>query len=326
MVIIRFLLTALHLLVISILFGTILNAYIPPRVFGFLNLLSLAFPILIIANVLLLIFWIITWRKRSVIFLLLSLCFITPTRRWINYTSEKKEKPNLKLLSLNGKFGALGDDAIYNYINKQNADIVFLQEFNSDKKPEGFGYSGKNYAYIKIFSKFPISETGLIKTDVNNGLSIYADIKINGKTIRFVNIYMEPFFLEKKMVRPTSDMNRNEEKARKVLHMLIPTFKKHETEINQIKDFINASPYPVIVGGDFNAVPNSYEYYKISESLQDVFLKAGKGSGTSFHDFKFPLKIDHIFASESITPISYKVDRTVRISDHFPVIATFNIK
>ena len=326
MAIIRFLLTVLHLLIIVLLFGTVMNAYIPPSVAGFLNLLSLAFPVLIIANVLLLIFWIITWRKRSVIFLLLSLCFITPTRRWINYTSEKKEKPNLKLLSLNGKFGKMGNDEIYSYIHKENPDVVFFQEFDNKQKPEGYNFAGKNYAYIKIFSKFPISETGLIKTDVNNGLSIYADIKINGKTIRFVNIYMEPFFLEKKMVRPTSDMNRNEEKARKVLHMLIPTFKKHETEINQIKDFINASPYPVIVGGDFNAVPNSYEYYKVSECLQDVFLKAGKGSGTSFHDFKFPLKIDHVFASESITPISYKVDRTVRISDHFPVIATFNIK
>ena len=326
MAIIRFLLTVLHLLIIVLLFGTVMNAYIPPSVAGFLNLLSLAFPVLIIANVLLLIFWIITWRKRSLIFLLLSLCFITPTRRWINYTSGKKEKPNLKLLSLNGKFGKMGNDEIYSYIHKENPDVVFFQEFDNNQKPEGYNFAGENYAYIKIFSKYPISETGLIKTDVNNGLSIYADIKINGKTIRFVNIYMEPFFLEKKMVRPTSDMNRNEEKARKVLHMLIPTFKKHETEINQIKDFINASPYPVIVGGDFNAVPNSYEYYKISESLQDVFLKAGKGSGTSFHDFKFPLKIDHIFASESITPISYKVDRTVRISDHFPVIATFNIK
>lgn len=326
MAIIRFLLTALHLLVIALLFGTILNAYIPPRVFGFLNLLSLAFPILIIADLILLIFWTITWRKRSVIFLLLSLCFITPTRRWVNYTSEKKEKPNLKLISLNGKFGKMGTDEIYSYIHKENPDVVFFQEFDNNKKPEGFNYAGENYAYIKIFSKFPISETGLIKTDVNNGLSIFADIKINGKTIRFVNIYMEPFFLEKKMIRPTGDMNRNEEKARKILHMLIPTFKKHETEINQIKDFIDASPYPVIVAGDFNSVPNSYEYYKVSEGLQDVFLKTGKGSGTSFHDFKFPLKIDHVFASPSIDPISYKVDRSVRISDHFPVIATFNIK
>lgn len=326
MKIIRFLLTILHLIVIGLLFGTIMNAYIPPRVFGFLNLLSLGFPILISFNIVFLIFWIITWKKRAFIFLILSLFFIIPTRRWINFTSTKTETSNLKLISFNGKFGKLGNDEIYDFLNKQNPDVVFFQEYDNKKPLDGFKYFENSYPIVKIQSKYPISESGIVRTDVNNGICIYADIKISGKLIRFVNVYMEPFFLDKKMVKPTKDMDVNEQKAKKVLHMLIPTFKKHQTQIDQIKDFINTSPYPVIVGGDFNAVPNSYEYYKVSEDLQDVFLKVGKGSGTSFHDFKFPLKIDHIFASESIEPISYKVDRSVRISDHFPVIAEFYIQ
>ncbi|SDE75587.1 endonuclease/exonuclease/phosphatase family protein [Epilithonimonas hungarica] len=324
--ILRSILTALHLAVIVLLFGTIMNAYIPPRVFGFLNLLSLGFPLLIIADVLLLIFWIFSWRKRAVVFLILSLFFIIPTRRWINYTPTKKEVPNLKLISFNGKFGKFGDDEIYDYLNQQKPDVVFFQEYDNKKPLDGFGYFENSKPITKIQSKFPIIESGPIKTDANNGVCMFADIKVNNKIIRFVNVYMEPFFLDKKMVKPTNDMDKNEEKARKVLHMLIPTFKKHQTQIDQIKDFINDSPYPVIVAGDFNAVPNSYEYYKVSEDLQDVFLKVGRGSGTSFHDFKFPLKIDHVFASESITAINYKVDRSVRISDHFPVIAEFYIE
>lgn len=324
--IIRLILTGFHLIIIALLFGTIMNAYIPPSVFGFLNLLSLGFPILILINIILLIFWIITWKKRAVVFLILSLFFIIPTRRWINFTPTKTETPNLKLISLNGKFGKLGNDEIYDYLNKQNADVVLFQEYDNKKPLDGFEYFENSYPIVKIQSKFPILEKGLIKTDVQNSLCIFADIKVNDKIIRFVNVYMEPFFLDKKMVKPSKDMDVNEQKAKKVLHMLIPTFKKHQTQIDQIKDFINASPYPVIVAGDFNAVPNSYEYYKVSEDLQDVFIKAGKGSGTSFHDFKFPLKIDHVFASESIEPISYNVDRSVRISDHFPVITEFRIK
>ncbi|WP_312767642.1 endonuclease/exonuclease/phosphatase family protein [Epilithonimonas sp.] len=324
--IIRLILTVFHLIIIALLFGTIMNAYIPPRVFGFLNLLSLVFPLLIIADILLLIFWIFSWRKRAAVFLILSLFFIIPTRRWINYTPTKKETPNLKLISFNGKFGKMGDDEIYDYLNQHKPDVVFFQEYDNKKPLDGFEYFENSKPITKIQSKFPIIESGPIKTDANNGVCMFADIKVNNKIIRFVNVYMEPFFLDKKLVRPTKDMDKNEEKAKKVLHMLIPTFKKHQTQIDQIKDFINDSPYPVIVAGDFNAVPNSYEYYKVSENLQDIFLKVGKGSGTSFHDFKFPLKIDHVFASESIEPISYKVDRSVRISDHFPVIAEFHIK
>lgn len=321
--IIRLILTVFHLIIIALLFGTIMNAYIPPSVFGFLNLLSLGFPILIILNIILLVFWIISWKKRAAIFLVLSLFFIIPTRRWVNFTPTKKETPNLKIISLNGKFGSLGDDQIYDYLNRQNADVVFFQEYDNKKPLDGFQYFENSRPIVKIQSKLPIIESGEVKTDVSTGMCLYADIKVNGKILRFVNIYMEPFFLDKKMVKPSKDMDINEAKAKKVLHMLIPTFRKHQTQIDQIKTFINSSPYPVVVAGDFNAVPNSYEYYKVSEELEDIFLKVGKGSGTSFHDFKFPLKIDHVFASKSITPISYKVDRSVKISDHFPVIVEF---
>lgn len=321
---IRILLTVFHFIIIALLFGMILNAYIPPEVFGFLNLLPLAFPILIIINILLVLFWIFSWKKRAFIFLLLSMFFVVPTRRWINFSLEKKEKPNLKIISLNANFGHFGNDKIYDFLNQQNADIVLFQEYDGKKFLDGFHYSENNYPIVKIQSRFPILESGIVKTAVNTGMCIYADIRINGKIIRFVDVYMEPFFIEKKMIKPNEDMDENEEKMKNViLNQLIPTFKKHQIQISQIKDFVDQSPYPVIVGGDFNAVPNSYEYYRISENMDDAFLTSGNGSGTSFHDFKFPLKIDHIFSSKSIEAISYKVDRSEKISDHFPVLAEF---
>ena len=321
--IIRLILTVFHLIIIVLLFGTIMNAYIPPSVFGMLNLLSLGFPILIIINIILLIFWIISWKKRAVVFLVLSLFFIIPTRRWINYTPTKKETPNLKIISLNGKSGKFGDENIYNFLNDQKADVVLTQEYKSDENLKGFEYFERNFPVVKIQSRFPIVKSDIIETDAKNGRCIYADIKINGKIIRFVNVYMEPFYLQKDMVKPTKDMTVNEEKAKNILHKLVPTFRKHQSQIVPIKGFLDSSPYPIILAGDFNSVPNSYEYYTLSENLEDTFLKVGNGSGTSFHDFKFPIKIDHIFASKSITPISYKVDRSVKISDHFPVIAEF---
>lgn len=321
--IIRLILTIFHLIIIVLLFGTIMNAYIPPSVLGMLNLLSLGFPILMIINILLLIFWIATWKKRAAVFLILSLFFIIPTRRWVNYTPTKKETPNLKIISLNGKSGKFGDENIYSFLNDQKADVVLTQEYKSDQNLKEFEYFERRFPVVKIQSRFPIVESGIVETDAKNGRCIYADIKVNGKIIRFVNVYMEPFYLDKSMIKPTGDMNVNEEKAKSIIHKLVPTFRKHQSQIAPIKGFLDSSPYPIILAGDFNSVPNSYEYYTLSEGLEDTFLKVGKGSGTSFHDFKFPIKIDHVFASKSITPISYKVDRSVKISDHFPVIAEF---
>ena len=324
--VIRFILSIFHTIIIALLFGTMLNAYIPPKVFGGLNFLSLMFPVLMVINLVLLLYWMISWRKRTAVFLALSLFFIIPTRRWINYTSAKNEKPNLKVISLNAKFEFYGADQIRSFIKNENPDVVFFQEYEGMQLADGMHYAENRYPIVKIQSKYPIIESGLVKTDASNGTCIFADVEINQKRIRFIDVYMQPFFLEKKMVKPTKDLDKNEEKVKNLIHMLVPTFRTHQTQIEQIKTFADASPYPVIIGGDFNAVPNSYEYYKISAGLQDDFLKVGKGSGTSFHDYKFPLKIDHIFSSESIEPIRYNVDRSVKISDHFPVIASFYVK
>jgi endonuclease/exonuclease/phosphatase (EEP) superfamily protein YafD len=107
---------------------------------------------------------------------------------------------------------------------------------------------------------------------------------------------------------------------------MVPNFKAHQEQVAAAREAIETSPYPVIMAGDFNSVPNSYEYYHLGKDMKDAFVVAGSGSATSFHDFKFPIRIDYMFTSKEILPISYKVDRSERLSDHFPVIATFKIE
>ena len=104
------------------------------------------------------------------------------------------------------------------------------------------------------------------------------------------------------------------------------SFRLHQDQIAEVRKFINNSPYPIIVGGDFNSVPNSYEYYNVGKGLNDAFMDAGSGSATSFHDYKFPIRIDYLFSSPSIKATKYEVNRNVKVSDHFPVITYFNIK
>ena len=187
-----------------------------------------------------------------------------------------------------------------------------------------YSYKVTDFEIVALNSKTEIIKTEKIAT-TGNGNAFYADIKFEGKIIRVINVYLNPFFFDKKMVKPSEDLEKNKTKFKDVIRKLVPTFKVHQQEIVAIRKAIDQSPYPVILAGDFNSVPNSYEYYKTSEGLKDAFYEAGRGSGTSFHDYKYPLRIDYIFTSESIKPVSYKVDRSVNLSDHFPVIATFKI-
>ena len=305
-----------------------LNAYIPPKVFPLLNLLSLAFPFLMIANLLLCVFWIFSWRKRAFVFLLISTLFLTPVRRWINYSEPKSEKADFKVLTFNNKYNDYGLEEVKNYIKSFNADVIFLQESgysglgNSDF--EEMKYSLHNRR-ISFFSKYQIVEQDTIPL-IDKGKSVYADVIIKGKRIRFINVYLEPFQLHKSMVKPTEDLEENGTKAKSLVRRFMPIFKKHEEQVQILKNFIEKSPYPVILAGDFNSVPNSYEYYTISGVLKDCFLESGKGFGTSFHDYKIPIRIDYVFSSENLKSTYYQVDRSRKLSDHYPVLVKFSLK
>lgn len=313
---------------LCLLAATTLNAYIPPKLFPYLNLLSLAFPFLMIANILLCLFWIFSWKKRALVFLLITTLFLTPIRRWVNYSENKGVQTEFKVVSFNNKVNEFGKEEVENYVNSFDADFVFLQEAGYEKlgnpSLQNLKFTVHN-PIISFYSKYEIIENGSIPF-VSNGDALYADVVVKGKRIRFVNVYLEPFQLHKSMVKPTSDIDENEEKARGLVRKFLPVFKTHQEQVEILKDFIKKSPYPVILAGDFNSVPNSYEYYTISDILQDCFLKAGNGFSTSFHDYKFPIRIDYIFSSKELKPLSYKVDRTRKLSDHYPVMATFSLK
>lgn len=324
----RSIFTVAHVVIVLLLGATMLNAYIPPKVFPLLNLLSLAFPFLIIANLLLCVFWIFSWRKRAFVFLLISTLFLTPVRRWINHSEQKSDNVDFKVLSFNNKVNEYGIKEVENYVSNFNADFVFLQEagYSNLGNPilEQMKYSFHN-PIISFYSRYEIIEKGSIPF-VNNGDAMYADVMVKGKRIRFVNVYLEPFQLHKSMVKPTDDLEENGTKAKSLVRRFMPVFKKHEEQVQILKNFIEKSPYPVILAGDFNSVPNSYEYYTISGVLKDCFLESGTGLATSFHDYKIPIRIDYVFSSENLKSTHYQVDRSQKLSDHYPVLVKFSLK
>ena len=69
------------------------------------------------------------------------------------------------------------------------------------------------------------------------------------------------------MLRPTGDNKINEEKAKILGSRMAESFRIHQDQVAAVREFAQNSPYPVILGGDFNSVPSSYEYYHLSKTL-----------------------------------------------------------
>lgn len=324
MKIIRLVLLICHLGILCLLFGVLLNAYVPPKIFPWFNILSLGFPVLISVYALLTVAWIFMWKKRAFLFMFFGLFFFSATQRWVNYSS-KSDTGDLKIITFNTKGGKFGQKEIEDYINGKNADIVLMQEDgNLDYQFSGLK-KAKERPLSSLYSKYEIVGykeifEGMYSEDFN-AFADYTDLKIGSRTVRVVNVYLQPFKFEKSMVKLNGNSTEDETKVKNIVKKLIPTFKMHQEQIDLIRKYVDNSPYPVILTGDFNAVPNSYEYYHLGKNLQDAFIKAGKGSATSFHDYKYPLRLDYIFTSESIEAVSYKVDYSVKISDHYPVSA-----
>ncbi|NBV30468.1 MAG: hypothetical protein EBR98_02805 [Chitinophagaceae bacterium] len=87
--------------------------------------------------------------------------------------------------------------------------------------------------------------------------------------------------------------------------------------IDQVR---NNSPYPVVLTGDLNDVPNSYTYFKVRGSFKDAFLEKGYGIGRTFRSLSPTLRIDYIFTDPRFSVVQFKREKK-DYSDHYMIVA-----
>ncbi len=197
------------------------------------------------------------------------------------------------------------------------------QSFYSYNYKENF-MSQQHFGII-TFSKYPIINKQYftsVPAEYNSSFQ-YVDIVKNTDTIRVFNIHLQSLrfsptnikYLENISIKSDDDIA----KSKSLLSKFKNGFLKRKVQADKIKAEMDKSPYPVVVCGDFNDVPNSYAYETIGNGLQDAFVKKGVGIGRTFSGIAPTLRIDNIFVDKR-----YSVNQFVRIpkklSDHFPII------
>lgn len=178
---------------------------------------------------------------------------------------------------------------------------------------------------IITFSKYPMLKKQTIKTPPGDYNSIfqYTDMLINGDTVRVFNIHLQSMKLSNDNVNsidsPSIYLRRDVSESKGILSKLKSSFPKRQVQANAVKAQVNKSPYPIILCGDFNDVPNSYAYETIGEGLQNAFEKKGAGVGRTFSEILPTLRIDNIFLDKLFSVLQYTRIKK-RLSDHYPVI------
>lgn len=311
-----------------------LNKIFTPTEIPYFNFISIGFPVLFAFGVLFLLYWLMFSWRHFLLILVLSTGLFYPiylSYPIVQFNKVEDKKADLTVLTYNTH--GFKEEGTKELLINNKADIMFLQEAyegqqKSLKNKEFKNYYSEFYGLLSIYSKYPIIQTKKITPDDNedlNGLAAYADIDLGTDTIRVINVYLEPMYIDKAMVKEIiqSDNSQTAEiSSRKVELKLVKGMQKHQKQLEAIIPYIKSSRYPVILGTDLNSTPVSYEYEKLKKHLHDSYIEIGKGNATTFHGFKFPIRIDYLFHSKEFKPVEGYVIRK-KFSDHYPVIVKY---
>jgi len=309
--------------------------YIPPKSFGFLSVLSLGVPLLILINLLFFIYWLLSVKKQLILSLVVLIIGFQYLNAMYKFTASKKvaDEDNFSIMSYNVRMFNLYkwlpneniEDDIISFIEFEKPDVLSLQEYPRSERIKLEGYEQFNGTYVKsarggqaIYSRFPIINSGSLEFPNTSNNAIFVDILKRKDTIRVYNVH-----LQSARINPEVEALKKES-SENLFKRVSSTFKAQQEQTEMLLEHKSKCPYKVIITGDFNNTAYSYVYNEIRGDFKDAFESAGNGFGRTY-DFKFfPVRIDFILTDRAFTVNGYKT-YDVKLSDHFPIKATLKL-
>ncbi len=347
----------------SLLLG-ILAGNLDPREHELIAFFGLAYPFVLLLNVLIIIFWIL---KGRILFALGTAAIILmgwhPLIATIGFVGESgdgpKSSPDLvRMMTYNvHSFKPYGEannavvkQQMLDVVKKEDPDIICFQEYYTRRKgayaiTDSLKHILKTSDYyfipssqndyeatgLAIFSRYPIVNKGSILFSTNHGgnASIYIDIMVNKQKIRVYNVHLQSIAFDKQdyiyLDKVTQKMDTEIPPAKRIVGMLKTAFLKRSGQVDIMKDHMKTCKTPFLIAGDFNDTPASYAVTQLTKSLHNSFVEQGTGLGRTYNG-KFPnFQIDYISATKTIKVINHRIIQA-KLSDHFPVRSDLRIK
>jgi endonuclease/exonuclease/phosphatase family metal-dependent hydrolase len=227
------------------------------------------------------------------------------------------------------------------YINNLDADVVCLQEVLVYKKEGLFtlpmlcnAMSKYKYTYFDfklynsqrqfgnvVFSRYPLINKETIRYKSKANISSQCDVVVGEDTIRLMVNHLESFHFDDKDLN-IEELKVNNWQNSSFVRKLLRANRLRHKQVGVLQQAIRKSPYPVVAVGDFNSLPISWTYWRLNLGMRDCFAESSFGHyGSTYQRKGIHARIDYIFTSRSIKPISCKAGEA-EFSDHYPVIGT----
>ena len=334
----------------SLLALSYLSMVVNPAKFWLISLAGLFFVPFIILNLFLLIWAFVRRSKAFMIPLLALIPAVFFVGRYAHIKGDDYPETAadnvLKVVSWNvGRFALQAEDSgagsyeecvdsVFEFIKKEDPDIVCLQEFSTRNsrqvrqqlKKLMKGYSAEYYIYTGsgrsfgnvTLSKLPVKNRGVIKFDGSTNLAIFTDYESGGRQFRVYNCHFESYNISfSGIVRAL--LEKDKDVVTETGVKMKRSITRRPKQVDQVFNDIEDCPVEAFVCGDFNDNPMSYTYYRMMHDRQDTFVQAGDGFGATYARLWPLLRIDYILCPKSMTVLSHETPH-VDFSDHYPVI------
>lgn len=319
----------------------LLSAFAAPHIssenFSFLAFFSLVVPLLVGVNGLFFLYWAIRRKRQFLLsFAILVLgYFALGTFIKLGFTEEPILDEDLSVLSYNvrgfNKYKDLENRFVFedikSLVDQEQPDIICFQESGYRRKREylkDYPYHELQYIYMNnkallgIFSKYPIIKADFICFPDTRNNGMFADILYKNDTIRVYNVHLQSLG-----VTPGTGAIRGQ-RSDKLFKKISQNFRSQQQQAMMVKENMDACSYKQILCGDFNNTQFSNAYQTLKGDKRDTFIEKGIGYGRTLNFHKVPMRIDFIL-SDPIFEVKSHKNYDVKLSDHYPIMASFNM-
>ena len=289
---------------------SVVNAYVNPRHFVWTTVFGLAFWEILFYNIVVFVLLLLLWSRKAWISIVALLIAIPGIAKSYSFGSKVEADNSIRIMSYNVHMFKPIDkksdresfaNQIMNMVKDQNPDILCCQEFSGYKtdmtrqkciadfaEKSGYQYvyfnRKRNYGGNVIFSKYPITkvteESGIGKEETY-GVMVSVDAGEKGK-FHVANVHLLSYAITDSeidiLISSTERPNNLDTIGKTLLHKLRYGFQQRSEELDEVINGMPPVGGPIIVCGDFNEPPLSYNYRQMQKAgFIDTFTKVGRG-------------------------------------------------
>ena len=334
----------LNLAAASALAVASVSVFLSPEKLWFAALFGMSYPYLLVVNIVFIVFWAIIKPRFILVSLIIILAGYKHIGNYLQFSGQQTDDKGVRITSYNVKYFTGSDrfpnkenaEHILNFLRQDNADIICLQEVRLNKR-QIFDFRNTRLPQINhmqlahnshaggllTLTRFPILNMGEIRFKNSGNMIIFTDILMNSDTVRVFNCHLQSYRLREKEINAIDSIDfKDRPQTKKKLRELSIKYRdahiKRAEQATTLREYIDESPYPVIVCGDFNDTPVSFTYRTVRGDLKDSFTQSGKGTANTYNGKLPSFRIDYILYSPKFKSYNFKVS-TIEHSDHFPI-------